>query len=289
MARWAKLTIVCGKRGTGKTNRTLRLLYRAVNMGKKVLIFDVMDEFGDYLYREDAPRHNISPIFIKDIPRFTAQTKAEIRRIRPFLDDSRRMKINDMQNALAYILDTYKGGILLIEDINKYVTDNPTRDVMGALATLRQSHVDLMAHYQLIGKAGNPKLLGMCNYIRMHKTEDEVSRHEDKFIGKTKILSIAEIIVNERYRYGMDNDVNDETGKFFSCTVDLEYSKIKGIFTEEEAENAIAEYISMNSKNTINQLLNKRDRTGKPVWQDYASAYSFMERDMKADYFGKFD
>lgn len=289
MARWAKLMMVGGKRGTGKTNTTLDLLYEAVRKGRKALIFDPNDEFGAYSYRPDQPVHCIKTIFLKDIPRFTAQHHPEIRRIRPYWDDSTRMSTDDMLTALARILSIYRDGILLIEDINKYLSDNPTRDIVGALATLRQAHVDLILHFQLVGKIGHPKLMGMANYIRLHKTMDEVTRHAEKFGDKTEVLTIAQTIVNARFKYGVDNNVKDKTGQYFSCTIDLDDFRIKGIFTEEEAESAIADYISRNSRNTINSLLNSKDRTGKAIWKNYGSAYSYLESNMKADYFGKFD
>lgn len=285
MARYAKLTVVCGRRGSGKTNRTLRQLYRAVKAGRKALIFDPTDEFRSYVFRPGEPPHSIKAIYLKDVPRFTASNVAEIVRIRPFLDDSRKMSTDDMQVALIQILATYKNGILLIEDINKYVADNASNGLIGSMATLRQANVDLIAQYQMIGKAGHPKLLGMTNYIRMHKTEDEVIRHADKFQSKTKILAVAESIVNKRYKYGVDNKINTEEGKFFSVTVDLDDSKIRGIFTEEEAELAISEYISDNSRDTVRRLMGRMDRNGKKIWKDYASSYAYLEREMMEDFF----
>jgi RecA/RadA recombinase len=285
MSRYAKLTVVCGRRGSGKTNLTLQQLYRAVKAGRKALIFDPTDEFRSYIFRPGEPPHSIKPIFIKDIPRFTASNVAEIVRIRPFLDDSTKMSTDDMQEVLIKILSVYKNGILLIEDINKYVPDNASNGLIGSMATLRQANVDLIAQYQLVGKAGNPKLLGMTNYIRLHKTEDEVIRHADKFNAKTKILSIAESIVNRRYKYGVDNKINTIEGKFFNVVVDLDDSKIKGIFTQAEAEHAITEYISDNARDTIQKLFNRRDRYGQKVWKDYTSTYAYLERSMMQDFF----
>ena len=240
MARYAKLTIVCGRRLTGKTNKTLSQLYKAVKNGRKALIFDAKDEFGNYNYREGEPPHSIKPIYIRDVARFTAQRIPEIVRIRPFTDEGERMSIEQLQDTLAYILKVYQNGILLAEDSNVYISDNPTNSIMGSLATLRQSGVDLIMQYQMIGKAGNPKIIGMANYIRLHKTNDGVKRNKDKFQDYVDILMIAEGIVERRYMYGMQKGVKDETGQFFNVLVDLEYNKIRGIFTQKEAELAIS-------------------------------------------------
>ncbi len=285
MARYAKLTIVCGRRATGKTNKTLSQLYTAVRNGRKALIFDAKDEFGNYIYRPDQPPHSIKAIYLKDVPRFTAQTLPEIVRIRPFLDNGQRMTTEDLQLSLGYVLKNYRGGVLLAEDINVYIADNTPNDLMGSLATLRQAGVDLIAHYQMIGKAGNPKMIGMANYIRLHKTNDTVERHADKFQDYVDILSIAEKIVERRYMYGMNHGITDATGQYFNCLVDLEYHKIRGIFTLEEAKFAVAEYISDSDRTTIKRLMNRKTPTGANQYTNYEAAYKHLEGKMMNDYF----
>ena len=228
MARYAKLTIVCGRRQTGKTNKTLTQLYKAVNGGRKALIYDATDEFSNYIYRKGEPPHSIKPIFFKDIPRFTAQYRAEIVRTRPLLDNGEVMGTKDLQQYLAVVLKTYRDGILLVEDVTTYISANTPMDIMGKLSTLRQRGVDLIMQYQLIGKAANPQILGQANYIRLHKTNDEVLTYRDSFLDKTEILLIAEKIVNRRYYHGMEHNIQTETGQYFNCLVDLEYHKIRG-------------------------------------------------------------
>jgi 3-hydroxyacyl-CoA dehydrogenase len=183
------------------------------------------------------------------------------------------------------ILQNYRDGLLLVEDINKYTSDNMKMDLIGSLATIRQAGIDLIAHYQLVGKAGNPKLLGMTNYIRLHKTNDSVKRHKNKFEDKVPILSIAENIVEKRYKYGMENKVKDNTGEFFSLWVDMEYGKIKGAFTKEEADQAINEYISDEYNYTIAPLLRKRDENGRKVFKTYKEAYAYLKDSMRKNYF----
>lgn len=293
MARDAKLTIVCGRRGTSKTNTTLTRIFKAVRGtqqnnfmdARKALIFDAMDEFRGYKYRDNEPPLNIKAIYYRDIPRFTAQTPIELVRVRPITDDNKRMTTEDKQYWLSYVLQNYYDGIFLIEDINRFVSDNAPNDIIGSLATLRQAGVDLIIHYQLIGKAGNPKILGMANYIRLHKTNDSVKRHKDKFEDKTDILMVAEKIVNRRYEYGRKNKIKDDTGQYFSCTVDLDDHKIRGIFTKEEAIAAVRGYMNDNAKMTVKDLMQQLDENGKKVWKDYASAYKYLENKYMEEFF----
>lgn len=285
MPRYAEMEVVVGRRKTGKTGKTLRKLYKAVQNGRKVLIFDATDEYSNYIFQEGQPAHSIKPIFIRDIPRFTVQSKAEIVRIRPFHDNGDVMSNDDLQKTLYIILKTYRNGILLAEDVNVYISDNAPNDIMGKMATLRQAGVDLILHYQLVQKAANPKILGMLNYIRMHKTNDQVARFADRFLDKTEILSIAENIVNRRYSWGMANGVKNEKGQFFSVTVDLFYHKIRGIFTKDEASLAIEEFMSANGSTTIGRELQRRDKNGKKIWANYAEAYQHLEIEMMNQFF----
>lgn len=290
MARHAKMTIACGRRLTGKTNKTLEQCYAAVThkeaaKRRKVLIFDPMDEFGSYIFRPDQPPHSIKKIFLKDVRRFSLQTTPEIVRVIGYHDNGKRMGTDDMQEALGEILKNYRNGILLVEDINKYVSDSAPNDIVGSMATLRQAGVDLIVHYQLVQKAAHPKLLGMANYIRLHKTNDQVARFKDRFLDKTDMMCVAEIIVNRRYHWGMENDIKNDTGMFFSVLVDLEYNKIRGIFTKHEAELAVDEFISRNASMTIGSELQRVTKQGKKFWPDYQSAYSYLEKKMMKDFF----
>lgn len=285
MARFAKLIVVCGRRGTGKSNKTLSQIYQAVKSGRKGMIFDVNNEYGDYLYREDQPRHSIKPIYYKDIPRFTAQYKPELVRLRPLLDNGDVMGIKDLQEHLGFILKNYSNGILLVEDVTAYIAANTPMDIMGKLSTLRQRGVDLIMQYQHVGKAANPQILGQANYIRLHKTNDSVVNYADGFSDKTDMLSIAESIVNKRYYNGVDNGIKDETGIFFNVVVDLDACKIRGIFTRQEAEEAITNFISTNAGRTIGRLTKSKDRNGKLIYQDYGQAYHFLEQKYIQDYF----
>jgi len=289
MARQPLIIIACGRRETGKSIETVEKIYSYVNgnpaagiVGRKALIYDVNDEFGNFKWK-DGSIHSIKSIFIKDIPAYSKQLHPEVRRIKPYWDDGRRMTLRDMSEALGIILQHYRDGLLLVEDITKYTSDNMKQDLIGSLATIRQARIDLIAHYQLVAKAGSPKILGMVNHIRLHKTFDTVERHKMKFADKAEIMSIAEKIVNRRYDWGMRNDIKNETGKYFSVDVDMEYGKIRGAFSEQEAKLAVEDYISDN--NIVSKMLNRKDRNGKKKYKDYADAYGIIEKDLLSQYF----
>jgi ribosomal protein L30/L7E len=280
MGRECRIIIACGKRGVGKSVETIRMLdeYVAGNPAKgipprKALIFDVNDEFSSFWFF--GQQRKIPAIAIKDIMKFSIHPKVEIRRIRPFWDDGKKMTINDMSEVLGIILDNYRNGLLLVEDINKYLSDAMPSDLIGSLATSRHIGLDIISHFQNIGRAGNPKLLGNLNMIRLHKTNDTVERHKNKFEEKTELLQIAEYIINNRYN-------NGDTRYF--VYVDIDNMKIRGKFSREEVEEAIHNYITERYKRIVAPLLQLRDRKGKRIHTEESALHSANEKLLK-DYF----
>ena len=281
MARECRIIIACGKRGVGKSVETIRMIdeYVAGNPSKgvpprKALIFDVNDEFSSF-WHYDNPKRSIKALAIKDIMKFSIHPKVEVRRIRPFWDDGRKMTINDMGEVLGIILDKYRNGLLLVEDINKYLSDAMPADLIGSLATSRHIGLDIISHFQNIGRAGNPKLLGNLNMIRLHKTNDTVERHKNKFEEKTELLQIAEYLINNRYN-------NGDTRYF--VYVDVENMKIRGKFTKLEVEDAIHQYITERYSRIISPMLQLRDKKGKKIHNE-ESALTSANQNLMNTYF----
>jgi hypothetical protein len=273
--------IACGKKGVGKTVSTIEMIYRYISGNpqkgvppRKALIFDVNDEFSHFWYHGDY--HSIKALAIKDILKFSVHPKIEVRRIRPFWDDGTKMGIDDMAEVLVIILENYRNGLLLVEDINKYTNDTLKGDLVGSLATVRHIGIDLVAHYQSVGRAANPKLLGNTKIIRLHKTNDSVARHKNKFEERTEIMQIAEAIVEKKF---------DEGDKRFYLYVDIDESKIHGNIKKDDIEHAIQDYISKNHNSLVKPLLTKIDlKTGKKIY-DTRSALNHIIQDLRKKYF----
>lgn len=52
------------------------------------------------------------------------------------------MTLDDVANTLFIILETFRNGLLLVEDINKYISDTMPNDLVGAICTNRHIGVD---------------------------------------------------------------------------------------------------------------------------------------------------
>lgn len=245
-----------GMKGVGKTYQTRLLINNYVLgnpskgiAGRKVLILDANDEYED-----------IKAMHVEDVVRFTASNLVEVRRIRPYLkrgNSSIKMRLDDLKNTLDALLDSFSGGLLLVEDINKYVSDSLKTDVMGAIATNRHRDQDIILHYQGIGRIG-PKVWQNLNWLRFHKITEGVDRHKNKFEDKYELLKIVENIVNDNYYVKKD--------KRFFMYVDCENMKIPSV-KKSDFRYACRQYIEEYPNLTINKQLKKRDKDGKALYE----------------------
>lgn len=247
--REPQLGVAVGKKGVGKTYTTNIMLQQYVNgnpakgvQGRRALILDVNDEFT-----------HVKSIALKDVVRFSVHPQVELRRIRPFLPDGRRMTLEKIAETLFVILEQYKGGLLLIEDINRYVSDHLPKDIEGAICTNRHIDLDIIMHFQSIGRI-TTKIWQNCNWMRFHKNLDSVDRHANKFEDKHEFLKLVEGMVNTEYQNG---------NKRFYQYINLDEMKMMGFIDQKKLDVVIDEYIMMNQRKLIRPYLNMRDERNK--------------------------
>jgi hypothetical protein len=247
--REPQLGVAVGKKGVGKSYTTNILLQQYVNgnpakgvQGRRALILDVNDEFT-----------HVKAIGLKDIVRFSVHPQVELRRIRPFLPDGRRMTLDKIAETLFVILEQFKGGLLLIEDINRYVSDHLPKDIEGAICTNRHIDLDIIMHFQSIGRI-TTKIWQNCNWMRFHKNLDSVDRHANKFEDKHEFLRLVEGMVNNEYQSG---------NKRFYQYVNLDEMKMMGFVDQKKLDVVIEEYIMMNQRKLIRPYLNMKNESNK--------------------------
>jgi hypothetical protein len=248
--REALFGVAVGKKGVGKSYTTMRMIVDYVRgnsklLPRRALLMDVNDEFED-----------IKAISPKDIAKFSVHPKIEMRRIRAFNPDGTKMTLKDYANTLFKVLEDFRGGLLLIEDINRYLSHNFPQDLVGALCTNRHSSVDIIMHYQSIGKV-NPTIWQNINYLRFHKNQQSVDQHKEKFEEYYEAFKIMEIMVNRQYNTG-----NERFFLFYDCDRD----KIHGNFNKSMIDEAIQEYISLSYHRRVKPLVNMIDSKGKKMY-----------------------
>ena len=119
MVREREPILMCatGKKGVGKTYQTEKLINDYIKpnrgtgkKGRKVLIYDINMEYTRY-----------KVIGLKDIKKFSRQNKIEIRRVLPINEDGSVATLVEMVDILNTIIQTFRGGLLVLEDINRYM------------------------------------------------------------------------------------------------------------------------------------------------------------------------
>lgn len=291
--REALLGVVVGRKGVGKTHKTLKEIekyaYGGRAMRRRVLLFDVNNEFTQF-----------EPIALKDIKNWCSYGHIEVRRVSIFKakgdenltvngqpiykTPTGKMTLNEMAGALFYILKNYFVGMLLIEDINKYTSDSMPNDLIGAICTQRHVGVDIIIHFQNIGRFGHPKIVGNANWLRFHKVTDSVNRHKDKFEDIVEPLRLCELMVNKKYSEAGEHD---KEAKSFHVFWDADAEKIKGACTKKDFVEAVETYLRTDKKREISSMLKEEDLyTGKKLYADRAALVKKLIQEKIDLYYG---
>tara|TARA_R110000787_G_scaffold212140_2_gene321930 strand:+ start:3283 stop:4146 length:864 start_codon:yes stop_codon:yes gene_type:complete len=283
--REALLGIAVGRKGVGKTYATLELIQEYLNGNpatgakpRKVLLLDVNNEFINIKADQNQSFHHIKAISLDDIKKFTLSSKVEARRVSILKPNGGKMNLVEIAEALAHILDNYQNGLLLIEDINKFVSDSLPNDLVGSIITQRHVSVDVITHFQSIGKAAHPKLWANCNWLRFHQCDDTVERHKTKFAGNTEHLRILEKMVNIEYEKG---------NKYFYAYLDKDRGKLMGAFTKRQFQYAIFQYLQDNYNKVMKPMLNRKNIiTGEPIYKNHKDLAIKTINDYTEKYYG---
>ena len=262
------LGISVGRKGVGKTYTTLEMIQEVLNGNpetgskpRKVLILDVNNEFGNVKSDQNDRFHHIKAMHLQDVRKFTLSNKIEARRVSVMKPEGGKMNLVELSDALGHILENYENGLLLVEDLTKFVSDSLPSDLIGSICTQRHVSVDVIIHFQSIGKAAHPKLWGNCNWLRFHKCDDTVERHKNKFAGNIDHLNILEKMVDIEYEKG---------NKRFYAFLNKDDHLIQGNFTKRQFQWAVYQYLQDNYSKVVNPMLKKKDlMTGELIYKDH--------------------
>ena len=283
--REALLGIAVGRKGVGKTYATLQLIqsYLKGNPAtgaapRKVLLLDVNNEFVNVKDDQNSEFIHIKAISLNDIEKFTLSNKVEARRVSVLKEGGGKMNLVEIAQALHHILENYQNGLLLIEDINKFVSDSLPNDLVGSIITQRHVSVDVITHFQSLGKAAHPKLWANCNWLRYHQCDDTVERHKNKFGGNIEHLKILEKMVNIEYEKG---------NKRFYAYLNKDDGTIQGDFSKKQFQFAIYQYLQDNYNAVVKPLLSKKDiMTGEKIYSDHKDLAKKLIMEFTNKYYG---
>jgi hypothetical protein len=254
--------------GVGKTHQTTKELIAYLKGNKnlsrkprKVLVFDPNNKdytLFDSLYFDVDDTNDLKKS--QYIRRFSESNLAVGKRILAIDRFGNEMTPDQKEETFKVILTHAKNALIVIEDLNNYVTNFDSKLVVGRLTTYRHRNTDIIVHLQSIG-ALRPRLWQATKVIRMHYELDDVTRMRESLQGRYKIVKIAQLIVNAKYHSGDQR---------FFVYIDLEKEKIFGNFSEEDFIKASNTFINQHRKECLDGIV--FSFTDKPQFQHYEKA-----------------
>ena len=287
--REPSIGVAIGKRGSGKSHKTLDTIqgYMRGNpltgkIPRKALILDVNDEFGDVRRDFSLNFQHIKNLPISRIAEYSRHPAIECRRIRVIDDKGKVMSLDEIANLLSLIMETFKGGLLLVEDPTKYISDSLPGDLLGKICTLRHRNCDVIMHFQYFGKLAHPKIWGSVNYVRVHKSGDEVEGYKTAFGGHLHGMKIIESLVNKQYSTG-----NKRFLAYYNKDTEVNAEKIVGAFTKDQFVVAIRDYLSKDYNKTVRPEANRIDLDiGKKIYKNPTDAVKGIVDNFVQTYYG---
>lgn len=269
------LVCVSGRKRVGKTHESLKqLLYYAYfsKTKRKSLYMDVNNEGG--AYKVDGVVHNIKKIPHNGIIQYSNQDKCEVRRIVPIHDDGRMMDEVETENLLLKVCREFRGGILLIDDLNLVFGDALPVKFSGLLCNNAHRDCDIIIQIQSVGRL-IPKLLQNINIVRFHAQLDDLDDSKGKLKGDHKIFKITQNMVNKQVKSG--------NMRFF-VYVNRDISKIQGAYSQKMLAEAIQEFLLDNPREMYT-VVNRRDPSGKKMYT-FEEALQIKTRELFDEFYG---
>lgn len=252
------LYVAVGMKGIGKSKRTMDILQEYLQLVRqRVLLVDTQDEYWQ-----------IRSLRYDQVSLFSQHPEITIRRIRPFKFNGDEMTPDEKAELTGHILNNYRNGMLVLEDINDYLYDYVPMDIVGKILSQRHKGMDIIMHFHSLG-AIQKKIWRHINVIRMHKCEDNVVDNKDKFTEKYELFKVAENLVNDQYFAG---------NIYFSLELLMAARKITGEFTEDDRQKAVEDYISQHYNKLINPYLNRQTMAGVKQYTRESAFQAEVER-----------
>ena len=200
---------------------------------RKVLIFDANGEYSNDEIQKNF-RFRTKVLALKDIEDWSKQSRVEVRRVLPVDANGNELGTEKYPEILAVILHYYRGGMLILEDINKYLTETRDAKIIGALTTNRHRDLDIYIHLQSLAPL-TTRMWQNANVVRFHYQMDDIDRYKAR-IPNYELFKIAQLMVNEKYYSGQER---------FFCYVMNQLNKIKGAFSKKDFIVACRQYLEI--------------------------------------------
>lgn len=224
---------VTGQTGVGKSYTSNLMVCQYVKdntitqkHGRKAIILDVT---------EDPAYAHFHPIPWSKIKQ---QPNGTVYRLQAKYPNGTPLKDTELVERYYYLMDVYKGGLILLEDWNKYGLDTKNQKALGPLTTARHNGCDIVFSMQNMSKITR-EIWENISLYRFHAQLTSVDSQK-RDIDDFEMLKIAEIIVNEQFnkvtqlrRLGKIDELTYKKYASFYVWVDFRRKVIEGCQREQ--------------------------------------------------------
>ena len=208
------VTLATGLMGIGKSYITEQMVraYAKAHPKRSILIFD--PNFEESWNKFPAIHFDIMEIQrakkeeAKKGIRIVTQSEKNLKKlppgifiIAPFTIYKEPMNQPQMLLTMVTICTNYRGGMCLLEDVNKYTISFEKTEIQSAFKAIRHSSVDYIIHLQSLNPI-RPVIFEATRLIRMHYDGFDLYKIKEKISQYFTICRIAQIIINSKYRKG---------------------------------------------------------------------------------------
>jgi len=266
LERQPMLILVCGETGVGKTYRNLIEIQRYLKgdvatkrKGRKVLAFDVNDD--------DYPKFKTARInLLQNLSVIRA------RRIRPLTKAGRTMTIEEKRDTVQEMVNRFKNGLLVLEDLDKYMVGAKGQSIVGLLTTNRHNGLDIMISHQSIAKVTTTEWQN-CTWLRLHHQVDDISRYANR-IPNYFLVRVANFIIDEQYdkannsyAEGRISTQEYKVRRSFYTYVDMRRLRLRGV-SKKAFIRASKKFIDLHENSKVKMMMQERDLNDKPRFKN---------------------
>jgi hypothetical protein len=261
------LTVATGQQATGKTQRTKQEFasYHLPDpangryQGKKVLIFDVNGEYEGITTLDYDVDNESQEVRARMIKAFAESPQPGIRRILPYRKNGLPMALQQLRIVSIDISTFFKNGMVLYEDVVKYLGSGKQTEFLGMISTVRHKGVDVMMHLQSLGMIPTDTWRNL-KLLRMHKDEQVLQKIADRVKGYPMVY-IGQEVISARFREGIKTGIPKHPLLFSFCYINYDRIKITGISREEFTYGA-TQYLTHHPTELKARIREKDHRNG---------------------------
>ena len=212
--REAFVTIATGLMGIGKSYVSEQVIkaYAKANPTRSILIFDpnFEDTWNTFpsvhfdileIQRAKKQEKKTGTRIITDSEKNISKLPPGIRIIVPFTIYKERMNTEQMQLTMITICNSFRNGLVMLEDVNKYTISFEKTEIQSAFKAVRHNSQDFIIHLQSLNPI-RPVIFEATRVLRMHYDGYDLNKIKSKIADYFDLLKIAQLIINKKYRSG---------------------------------------------------------------------------------------